>query len=502
MPLWSDSRSLREAISGHDNNYTLIRAILAASVIYFHAFALTRTPGAIDPLNAMLAPVSDIGDLAVQSFFFLSGLFVAQSYSNDPKTIRFILRRFFRIWPGLFVCLFVTAFLSCAISTPKEFARFAFFNGVYEYILRNAVLDLTWYIPGVFEDHALSAINGPIHTLVMEAKMYALLAVLGAVGLLATTRRLGITCVLAGVACLMVGSTLPDIGWFFSAPYAHPAAAMFFAGSTAFALSRWIYPRLWQGILLGIATAILPGGAHKFMFFATVAWALLYLGQSPMLAKLGRPRQDLSYGIYIYGWPCQQFVVAATSTHVNPYLMAALALPLSCVFAAASWNLIEKPAIRLGHLLPAVTINSIKRRASVITDVQRRALRLGGVLFVMLAACISMRIATTAHDFVVPSPLTVRIVDFGPKESKKGTPFNEQPDGTFAIWLKLDGVPPTGTTVYLAGHKLDTFITAGVATANISPSIIATAGEKSVYLERRTVHGIERSKSVHLLISE
>lgn len=502
MPCWSDSRSLREAISGHNNNYTLIRAILAAGVIYSHSFGMSLDKQYVDHIDNWLVPVTSVGDLAVQCFFFLSGLFVTQSYFNDPNTLRFVFRRFFRIWPGLFVCLVVTILLACAISKPKDFGHFLLFNDVYDYILRNAVFDLTWNVPGVFDGHALKAINGPIHTLPMEAKMYVILAIVGAVGFLATPLRIGLTGAAFTLFCLMIGNDTPSLTWLFSAPYTRPAAAMFSAGVLAFATSRWIFPRLWQVAALALATSFCTGAAYSVMLFATVAWTLLYLGQSRALAKLGKPRQDLSYGIYIYGWPCQQIVLATTSTHINPYLLMTSALALSCVFAAFSWRFVEKPAITLGHVLPAAIINWLKRARPILSFAERRAARLGGVLVAVLAVCMSMRSVTTTHDFVAVAAMPVRIIEFGPREAKKGVPFNAQLDGSSAIWLKLEGAPPEGTAVYLSGHKLETAIAPGLATAKVPPSLIATAGEKKLYLERRSVNLIDRSRSVDLRVDD
>jgi peptidoglycan/LPS O-acetylase OafA/YrhL len=501
MSAWSDKRSLREAISGHDNNYTLLRAFLAASVIYFHSFGLTFDQHP-DCLSEWLMPISNVGNLAVQSFFFLSGLFVTQSFFNDPNTLRFVLRRFFRIWPGFFVCLVVTVFLLCALSSPKNFVLYTLFNDVYEYIVRNAAFQLTWFVPGVFPDHAMQAINGPIHTLPMEAKMYVILAIAGVVGMLSTPLRIGVAGFAIALACLLIGDDVPGVTWFFAAPYARPASAMFFAGVMAFAAARWIYPRWWQGVALAAVTALTHGNAHSVAFFLTVAWAIVFLGQLPLLAKLGRPKQDLSYGIYIYGWPCQQFVVSLTSTHLNPYALTPLALALSCGFAALSWRYIEKPAIMLGHLLPVVTMRSIRRQSPVLSFVERRAARLGGVLFVVLVICVSMRSVTVAHDFVSVVAMPVQIVDYGPKEGRKGVAFNAQPDGSSAMWFKLDGVPPQGTSIYMSGRKLDTDLSPGLATARVPAELIASAGDRKLYLERRSVSVIDRSKTVDLRIGE
>lgn len=102
-------RTLAEAVGGRDNNYNLIRLLLASSVIYAHSFALSGASGYKDLLSEVLWPVTTVGGLAVKLFFFLSGLFVAQSFQRDPSLLGFVSKRFLRIWPGYFACLLSTA---------------------------------------------------------------------------------------------------------------------------------------------------------------------------------------------------------------------------------------------------------------------------------------------------------------------------------------------------------------------------------------------------------
>jgi len=62
-------------------------------------------------------------------------------------------------------------------------------------------------------------------------------------------------------------------------------------------------------------------------------------------------RQDYSYGIYIIGYPVQQTVVAYTGI-LDPWVNIAISLPIVLILACCSWNLVEKPALRLKKSLP------------------------------------------------------------------------------------------------------------------------------------------------------
>ena len=56
---------------------------------------------------------------------------------------------------------------------------------------------------------------------------------------------------------------------------------------------------------------------------------------------------DLSYGIYIYGWPVEQGVVWLLGGRAAWWQVFLLALPAAAALAFLSWHLVERPALRL-----------------------------------------------------------------------------------------------------------------------------------------------------------
>ena len=68
--------------------------------------------------------------------------------------------------------------------------------------------------------------------------------------------------------------------------------------------------------------------------------------RSPPGLRLLTARGDVSYGFYVYAYPIQQSI-AAVLGHTNPFVMIAIAAPLTWLAAFASWRLIEQPMLRL-----------------------------------------------------------------------------------------------------------------------------------------------------------
>jgi peptidoglycan/LPS O-acetylase OafA/YrhL len=467
--------SLARTISTADNNYNAIRFVLAASVIYYHSFGLT-TQARPDYLDLPLNRVGlTLGGLAVDCFFFLSGLFVTQSLYRDPSAVNFVIRRFCRLCPGLFVCLVVTAAIACVLAAGWQAWLYLLEPAFWAYILRNARFDLVWRIPGVFDGRPFTAINGSIHTLPTEVKMYALLLVLGLLRLVRSRRFI----LLAGLAVTLAALlAYPVFVRHIDMPdYGQAPMALFFAGTALFAVSRHVRPRWWVAVLLLCATIIVPQSWSTALALATAVAIMLCLGQ---MRPGWRPRADVSYGVYIYGWPCQQFVLSLDPA-MNPNLLAAVSLGLSWLFARASWHFVEHPAIQFGHGLAAGW------------TAWRRTRRFGAIaawpsavaLCVVFLACATMGWASTRVAVTPVSTLDVRILAFGPEQARAGKSFNVISTGQSAIWLKVDKRPPDGTTIMFDGQALDTELAPTTVTAVVPLALVAWPGDKKIYLEHR-----------------
>lgn len=492
--------SVAESIQSQENNYTLIRLLLAASVIYYHSFFLSNNRTHVDWLSHALSPISGVGDLAVQAFFFLSGLFVTQSFFRDRNSAYFFTKRLLRVWPGLFVCLVITATISCLLSQPKHIFQYFGFSGLYDYILSNARFDLVWYIPGVFSGMPYESINGSIHTLPLEMKMYMVLAVVGFMGFL--SRRWLI--IVSGVVLLSSIIWLPDSHlklMILNAEYSRMAAVMFFAGVVVFGIARHFTPCLYQGLILAMLGWATQNILHTVFFYLFVIWAIVYLGQNSAIRKVITPRQDLSYGMYIYGYPCQQFIVFSTSSHIDPYLLTIVSLLLTFFFAFFSWRWIEKPAIDFGHWLVSNGYQVWSKTARQLLTDQVHALRVFFCLSLLLVICISMQWWTYSYPIAPVSPLAISILDFGPKESKAGVGINVQADSSSAIWVAVDGTPGDGTFLVFAGHQLKTVSVKGHVTATVPDRMLKDPGEKQIFLEQRLFDRIARSNSVSLRVT-
>jgi peptidoglycan/LPS O-acetylase OafA/YrhL len=85
-----------------------------------------------------------------------------------------------------------------------------------------------------------------------------------------------------------------------------------------------------------------------------IPYAVVFLAyRGPAALRRLSPRNDVSYGIYLWGWPVEQAVRAIVGPGIGPLAMIAVAVPVTYVVALASWRFVEAPAMRLRTSLVA-----------------------------------------------------------------------------------------------------------------------------------------------------
>lgn len=347
------------------NSVNALRLGLAGLVLLSHTLKLH---GGSDPLEPITRGGPDMGTIAVDGFFALSGYLITQSYLTSPSVGRYVWRRALRILPGFWVCLLVTAVVFLPAAQLLGYGTMAGFplggeRSATSYVLGNAGLFIQQFeVRGLYGGEP---VNGSLYTLFYEFLCYLALIGLGLTGLLTHRRRLLL--VIAGAVWagflidLLTGGALTGDSELLR--IAARLAPMFLAG---------VILRIWSdrirltgsgglGALAVLAAGVGAAGLAPFPFGSTlvymllappaVAYLVMLLGVRPELAGIGAKR-DLSYGLYVYAWPVQVtlLLLGAAQWPLLVYLAAALAGSLT--LALASWTVVESPALALKSWTP------------------------------------------------------------------------------------------------------------------------------------------------------
>ena len=363
----SDARgTVTQRFDPRRNSVNALRLFLAGLVLVSHTIQLS-TSGQ-DPLGRFTGSYVDLSTVAVDGFFALSGFLIAGSFLRSPSVGRYLWRRGLRILPGYWVCLLVTAGLIAPLAWFIEHDDLAGYPVLGEasatsFVWQNAGLLIRQFdIAGAFGGEVA---NGSLHTLVYEFACYLLVAVLGAVGVLA--RRPWMMVVgLAMAWTLILAELVTDSGLIAGQPARETLlryGTMFLAGVVAYLFGDRI-PLTGRGgavaaVVLGgafVTCSLVPGDARSTLSYAliappAVAYLVLLFGASPRLARVGS-RRDLSYGLYVYAWPVQAtlLVLGAGAWWLPLYLVVSLVAALA--MALLSWTFIESPALALKSWTP------------------------------------------------------------------------------------------------------------------------------------------------------
>ena len=335
------SITLAQAAAQPRNNFNLIRLFAAWLVIYGHAYPITTTEG--PDVVQWLTGLRFAGALAVDVFFMASGLLIAASLERN-RLPSFLVARALRILPALWVCVALMVFVLGPLVTtaPDYFSN----PETWDYFRRNMSLlrNMAHFLPGVFDALPYPrAVNGSLWSLPIEAKCYLLMAGTGLLGLRKRWRFTAVVAVLVAWAVATAQLPLPDrterMAW---------CVSFFLAGALAWA-HRDALRLHWAPlvVLVVVGTVLDRLGmerSYAVLYFVALAYGTLWLAYVPTLPVIRH--HDLSYGVYLYGWPSQQLVMYfAPGTGVLGNVLGATALALA--MAALSWFLVEAPALRL-----------------------------------------------------------------------------------------------------------------------------------------------------------
>ena len=329
------------------NSFGVIRLAMAVAVLFSHSFWFVTGSSANEPLHAITG--FSLGEHAVQVFFLLSGVLVAQSFDKSRSVIDFAIARTLRIFPGLFVCVIATALalgLVVTVLTPQDFIAHP---GLKAYLAKTLTLvSGSASLPGVFETLPVPGLfNGSLWTLKYEVICYAGLAALGALSLFEPRlRALSIAIVaLFAVGCAALLPAGPHAGYAAAQNIAY-FAVYFATGVLAYLVRERVFIH-WTltALLLGAAALAIATPWQNIATAVALGYATLFFGSLTYgrLTKWTRAH-DLSFGIYIYAAPIQQTLIQL-HPGIDPYTVSAAALLIALPCAHVSWNWIEAPAL-------------------------------------------------------------------------------------------------------------------------------------------------------------
>jgi peptidoglycan/LPS O-acetylase OafA/YrhL len=346
MSLFLQGISVTEAMRRPYDNFTVLRLFLALAVVVSHAYSVGTGRHLDEPLTALTGYT--LGEHAVNGFFAVSGFLVAMSWDRRGGVIPFITARLLRVVPALVVAVLLTGLALGTVLTTLPRGQYLADGRVWHFI----VITITTFksatvLPGVFENNPLRWPISTVWTLRYELLCYA--GLLG-YGVLGGFRKPWI----ALAAALFITLILVFLGYKGDIPKGIDTALrlplVFGTGSLIY-LYRNSVPLSWPligAVLIAVIISLLAlKSLYKPLLFVGTAYAMVFVALAPGLSHpTFEPPGDISYGVYLYGWPIQQ-ALQSLFPMTAVWVMLPVALILTCAVSVLSWLWIEKPALRL-----------------------------------------------------------------------------------------------------------------------------------------------------------
>ena len=333
-----------------ENNFTLLRLMLALMVVLGHAKLLSGTAWPQFPFN--------LADAAVDAFFVVSGYLITGSYLRCHGLWPFYVRRVFRLYPMYFCIVLAQTVAMLALLPGGPFSEGA---ATLRYVAANALLAnfVQYDIGGVLDGLRNPGINPSLWTLKIEIGFYLIVP-----AIITATQRWGPRV----LAAIFVGSVA------YAVILRHrgdprlaqqlPGQLQFFVTGTALYLygqTLRVGPWLSGAIAVAFFTAWslvqpIPEGVRPLVVAAFVhSFAL----STPPV----RLRTDLSYSVYLIHGPLLQILILLGLFHDTPLWIGGIVV-MVLALAAITERLIERPGTRFGHLLSA----RLARRSAIVAQ--------------------------------------------------------------------------------------------------------------------------------------
>lgn len=339
------------AFDAKSNNFDIIRLVAALVVAFAHSYALARNES--DPLTSFLS-YGFSGTLAVWVFLVVSGFLIARS-AESHRLSTFILSRFLRIYPGLFLIIMVESF----IIAPAVFngSTSEYWHVYMPFHLRNLMV---WpqnpWLPNIFAGNPNQTINGSLWTIPLEMSFYILLVFLSYF-VMAQKRIYLIVFVISIISALYLdysgfGPGILTKKYLVSgidAYYFVIYAQFFVAGVCAWKYRGIIPISATHAVVALIALfAARNSISANLVIVPCLTYLVLYCGVvSGHGSRIQRRIGDLSYGCYIFAYPLTNCIVYATSRRLTSievfFVLLLFLIPLSW----CSWEFLEKRCLSL-----------------------------------------------------------------------------------------------------------------------------------------------------------
>ncbi len=325
------------------NNFDLVRVALALIVVLVHLATLTNLP----EFGIFMDYLSS--DFAVKGFFAVSGYLVMQSYVNSKTLCNFAEKRIRRIYPAylatIFLCLGIGIY-----ATRLSTASFLTSPETLKYLLLNAAFLNFAYpnLPGVFENHYLSAMDGALWTIKIEVCLYFCIPLIFYMFKKFGNYRIAVLTSFFSVLWILIFKYFLGGRVFEEVARQFPGQLSYFILGCLLFIERPEPKNLARIVILSSLLFVLFRHQILRLVIEPVFYSCLVIflaTQSKKSINFGK-FGDLSYGTYLLHFPIIQLFIHLGLYKSNAWFGLIITIATILIFAMISWRFIERPTLK------------------------------------------------------------------------------------------------------------------------------------------------------------
>ncbi|QHS14343.1 acyltransferase [Shewanella sp. Arc9-LZ] len=317
-----------------DNNFDILRLFFAFCVVWHHYSVLNNVE--------FYFPLFEVfnSDVAVKSFFFISGILIWDSALRTKNVKTYFFKRLTRIYPALLLVLSVCSLIFLFIGAePLNLASYLSFSSVFLTFIQPCV-------NGIFDNNVICAVNGSLWTLKLEVAFYIIIAL--AVYFF-KNKQFQFIMLLSLISLVL--DVAYSLGTLDNIPFISQLSNQIFfklyffgAGVFYYNYKEYIGVKVLVSILLLsflLQTFLNQSIFSTFLFVFSAVIILAFYAPYLNISKLG----DISYGMYIFHFPLVQFLVfseVSTGDKAVDFLLFCIVLVF---ISKMSWDYVEKKCL-------------------------------------------------------------------------------------------------------------------------------------------------------------
>lgn len=334
-----------------NNNFGFLRLFFASLVIVSHSPEIIDQNRSREILTNIFGTLT-FGELAVDSFFLISGYLILKSFYSTSSVISYFKKRILRIYPGFIVASLFCLFVITPIAGGWHLISNLNLTDWVKTLEKLFLLDSP-EVNGLMMGNQPFILNGAMWSIWLEFLCYVSIPVFFLLGL--HKKRLYIAVTIAIISLYMfLLITNKDI-WLpypfrISAYASNRLLGAFLIGGAFYHFRDSI---IWNKNL-SLASLVLLFICLNYKYTAELGFfifggylifnfALNY--KNKMLNQIGT-KNDISYGVYLYAWPIQMLIVQHYPG-ISPLVMTLATLASVVILGYLSWIYVEQPFMKM-----------------------------------------------------------------------------------------------------------------------------------------------------------